>query len=60
MVCIKSHATVRDVVGEVEKSFGFVGVVNSRIVSELSGIKFELKIEDRTFIIRFIMLWNSV
>ena len=47
-------------VGEVEKSFGFVGVVNSRIVSELSGIKFELKIEDRTFIIRFIMLWNSV
>ena len=52
MVYIKSHTTdVASHVGQVE-SFGFVSVVNFRIVSELSGIKFELKIENITFIIR--------
>ena len=50
MVCIESHATVQDVAGPVE-SFGFVSVVNSRMVSELSSVKFELKIEERTFIL---------
>ena len=51
MVCIKSHALVQDGVdgGQVE-SFSFVSSVNSRIVSEPRGIKFELKIEEITYI----------
>ena len=49
MVYIKSHTTdVASIVGQVE-SFGFVSVVSSRIASKLSGIKFELKIENKTF-----------
>ena len=50
MVYIKSHTTVHDVashVGQFE-GFGFVSVVNFRIASEPSGIKFELKIENKT------------
>ena len=35
--------------GEVESS-GFVSVVNFRMVSELRGVKFELKIEGITYI----------
>ena len=48
MVCIKSHTT--DVASHVTQaeSFGFISVVNSRIANELSGIKFELKIENKT------------
>ena len=50
MVCIKSHISVQVTLeGDQLESFGFVSVVNSRIASELSGIKFELKIENKTF-----------
>ena len=48
MVYIKS--TIHDVasrVGQFE-GIGFVSVVNFRIASEPSGIKFELKIENKT------------
>ena len=46
MVCIKSHVSVQVTVeGDQVETFGFVSVVNCRIVSELSGIKFELKIK---------------
>ena len=50
MVCIKSHTLVQGgVEGAQVVSFGFVSVVNSRIVSEPRGIKFELKIEEITY-----------
>ena len=55
MVCIKSLVSVQVVFeGDKVETLGFVSVVDSRIVSELRGIKFELKIR----LNQVIMLWN--
>ena len=55
MVCIKSLVSLQVVFeGDKVETLGFVSVVESRIVSELSGIKFELKIK----LNQVIMVWN--
>ena len=49
MVCIQSHVSVQVTLeGDQVEALGFVSIVNSRIVSKLRGIKFELKIEEIT------------
>ena len=57
MVCIKSHIIVQVTLeGDQVVTLAFVSIVNCRIVSELRGIKFELKMEEITN--QVIMLWN--